>query len=91
MTDEKLMDEAGRLAALGRYEVLDTPKEAGFDRITHLVKAVMNVPICSVTLIDSDRQWFKSCVGIDIAGTPRKISFCTHTIQQREPLLFFLM
>jgi diguanylate cyclase (GGDEF)-like protein len=86
MTDEKLMDEAGRLAALGRYEVLDTPKEAGFDRITHLVKAVMNVPICSVTLIDSDRQWFKSCVGIDIAGTPRKISFCTHTIQQREPM-----
>ncbi len=86
MPDEKLIDEAGRQAALNRYEVLDTPHEAAFDRITYLVKTVLNVPICTVTLIDSDRQWFKSCVGLSVSETDRDISFCTHAIQQREPM-----
>lgn len=86
MTDKKLTDEGGRQAALNRYEVLDTPGEAAFDRITQLVKTVLNVPIATVTLVDADRQWFKSCVGMDITETAREISFCTHTIQQREPL-----
>lgn len=84
--DQKLHDEAGRLAALERYEVLDTPKEAAFDRITGLVKIVLNVPICAVSLVDKDRQWFKSCVGLDVQQTARDISFCTHTIQKREPM-----
>jgi diguanylate cyclase (GGDEF)-like protein len=84
--DSKLQDEAGRLAALQRYEVLDTAPEPGFDRITSLVSAVMNVPMCTVSLIDADRQWFKSCVGLDAPQTGRDISFCTHTVQQREPL-----
>jgi diguanylate cyclase (GGDEF)-like protein len=86
VTDPKLQDEAGRLAALHRYEVLDTPEEATFDRITGLVKSVFNVPICIVSLIDSDRQWFKSCVGLSERQTARDISFCTYTIMAREPL-----
>ncbi|SFS04152.1 diguanylate cyclase with GAF sensor [Granulicella pectinivorans] len=86
MVDTKLEDEAGRLAALHRYEVLDTPKEAAFDRITGLVKTVLSVPICAVSLIDADRQWFKSCVGLDVDGTARDISFCTHTIKARVPM-----
>ncbi len=86
MTDLKLQDEPGRVAALHRYEVLDTPREAGFDRITALVKSVFNVPMCAVSLIDTDRQWFKSCVGLSIHQTGRDVSFCTHTIMAREPL-----
>lgn len=86
MVDSKLVDEPARLAALHRYEVLDTPRETAFDRITSLVKIVLNVPIAVVSLIDSDRQWFKSCVGLDSTETPREISFCTHTIQARVPM-----
>jgi diguanylate cyclase (GGDEF)-like protein len=74
------------LAALNRYEVLDTPTEAGFDRITGLVSTVLQVPISTVSLIDADRQWFKSCVGVTGRETARDISFCTHTIKEREPL-----
>jgi diguanylate cyclase (GGDEF)-like protein len=85
MADLKLQDEAARLAALQRYEILDTPPEASFDRVTELVKTVMNVPICAVSLIDADRQWFKSCVGLSVRQTGRDISFCTHTIKEREP------
>lgn len=84
--DQKLDDEAGRLAALYRYEVLDTPRETPFDRVTGLVSQVLNVPMCAVSLVDTDRQWFKSCVGLSTAETGRDISFCTHTILQREPL-----
>lgn len=85
-TDTKLYDEPARLAALRSYEVLDTPREPAFDRITSLVRTVLNVPIALVSLIDSDRQWFKSCVGLDSEGTSRDISFCTHTILSRSPM-----
>lgn len=86
MIDAKLHDEPGRLAALGRYEVMDTPREAPFERITGLVRAVLNVPISTLSLIDADRQWYKSCVGMESSDLPREFSFCTHTIQEREPL-----
>lgn len=86
MTDAKLLDEPARLAALRRYEVLDTPREAPFERVTGLVRAVLNVPIATLTLIDTDRQFYKSCAGMDGSDIPRAASFCTHTIQRREPL-----
>jgi diguanylate cyclase (GGDEF)-like protein len=86
LEDVKLHDEPGRLAALHRYEILDTPKESSFERITGLVKTVLNVPMCAVSLIDTDRQWFKSCVGLTVSQTTRNISFCTHTIMERQPL-----
>jgi diguanylate cyclase (GGDEF)-like protein len=85
--NSKLADEAGRLASLRRYDVLDTPPEAPFDKVTQLVKTVLNVPISAVALIDADRQWFKSCVGLDARQTARDISFCTQTIQSCEPLV----
>lgn len=87
MADPKLQDEAARLGALQRYEVLDTPQEAGFDRITGLVQTVLKVPMCAVSLLDADRQWFKSCIGMPVRETARDISFCTHAIMDREPFL----
>ena len=85
--DAKLHDEAGRIAALRRYEVLDTPPEAPFERIVNLVRAVLNVPISTVSLVDAERQWFKACVGLAESQTPRSESICTHTIRSREPLV----
>ncbi|WP_022681432.1 sensor domain-containing diguanylate cyclase [Sphingobium bisphenolivorans] len=87
MADEKLTDEAGRLAALKRYEVLDTPSEASFDRITDLVRSILGVPISVVSLIDQDRQWFKAKSGLAVSETPREIAFCNHTIRHRAPML----
>lgn len=84
--DLKLEDEQGRLAALQRYEVLDTAAEEPFDRITKLVQMVLGVPIATVTLLDENRQWFKSCVGLEESGSARDVSFCTYTIQQREAM-----
>lgn len=80
-------DEPGRIAALQRYEILDTPVEGAFDKVTNLVRALFGVPISAVSLIDKDRQWFKSIVGLDVPSTPRSIAFCDHTIRQDEPLV----
>ncbi len=74
--------ETKRLEALHRYDVLDTPPEESFDRITRLAKSALRVPMVLVSLVDEDRQWFKSRQGLDATETPRDISFCTHAIQQ---------
>ncbi|MBT9382442.1 sensor domain-containing diguanylate cyclase [Pseudooceanicola sp. CBS1P-1] len=83
----KLDDEAGRLAALRRTAILDTPPEAPFDRITALVCTVLGVPMAHVSLVDRDRVWLKSAVGLKIRGVPRDRSFCTLTIQTFEPMM----
>lgn len=85
-TDPKLSDEAGRVASLNRYCVLGTGNEAQFDRITELVRSVFKVPIAAVTLVDFDRQWYKSMNGLDASETPRDVSFCAHTILTRDAL-----
>ena len=72
--------EAERLAALQAYGILDTPPEAGFEHITSVVSRLFKVPIATVTLIDADRQWFKSVRGLDVRETPRELSFCAHTM-----------
>ena len=87
MAVEKLKDEQGRLAALRRYEVLDTPPEDGFDTITRLVRTVLGVPMSAVSLIDEDRQWFKSRDGLVAAETRRDAAFCDYTIRQTGPLV----
>ena len=87
MHDPRLHDDDARLAALRRLDVLDTTIEEPFEKIVTLVRTVLAVPIASVTLVDRDRQWFKASRGLDCRETPRAISFCTHTIQQREPLV----
>lgn len=87
MRNQKLLDEPARLSALGRYDVLDTPAEVSFDKITSLVKTVLNVPISAVSLVDSERQWFKSIQGLDATETPRSVSFCSHAIKDVKPLV----
>lgn len=73
--------EPARLAALHRLHLMDTPPEPAFDRITHLARKVFGVPIALVSLIDADRQWFKSRCGLEAEGTPRDQAFCDYTIQ----------
>ena len=72
--------EASRLKALRSLDVLDTPSEERFDRLTRLAKRLFDVPIALVSLVDENRQWFKSCVGLEVKETPRDISFCGHAI-----------
>ncbi|MCW3474193.1 GGDEF domain-containing protein [Limobrevibacterium gyesilva] len=79
--------EAGRLDALCRYDVLDTPPEESFDRITRLARTALQTPIALVSLVDRDRQWFKSRQGLSVPETPRDISFCAHAVQRDEPLI----
>jgi diguanylate cyclase (GGDEF)-like protein len=79
--------EAARLQALHRYEILDTEPEEAFDRITRLVKSVLQMPMAVVSLVDRDRQWFKSRQGVSASETPRVVSFCTHTIRDTQPLV----
>ena len=63
-------NEAARLSALRRYEILDTEREEAFDRLTALVARVLDVPMVVVTLLDAERQWFKSSVGLDGGNQP---------------------
>ena len=74
-------NELSRLAALLRYEILDTPDEAAFDDITQLAARFCGTPIALISLVDGERQWFKSRLGLEVSETPRQISFCTHTIE----------
>ena len=82
-------DEPARLAELYGFNILDSPSEPGFDEISELARALAGTEIAIITLVDADRQWFKSCVGLapGVQETPRQISFCGHTILQRDPLI----
>ncbi|HEY9858910.1 MAG TPA: PAS domain-containing protein [Candidatus Obscuribacterales bacterium] len=77
-------NEAERLAALRRYNILDTPPEVAFDRITTLAARLFNVPIALVSLVDESRTWFKSCYGFDQSEVPRNISICGLTLLYNE-------
>lgn len=77
-------DEARRLASLHALGLLDTPREERFDRITRTAMRLFDVPIVLISLVDANRQWFKSCYGLQIAETPRGISFCEHAILNAE-------
>ncbi len=77
-------DEAERLSALRRYRILDTEPEQGFDDLVLLASHICGTPMALITLVDGERQWFKSRVGVSVTETSRAISFCTHAIQQPD-------
>ncbi|WP_199609921.1 sensor domain-containing diguanylate cyclase [Flocculibacter collagenilyticus] len=88
MQTPKMPDhEAERVASLHCLNVLDTPSEERFDRITRLARRLFNTKIALVSLVDSNRQWFKSSIGLNATETPRDISFCGHTILGDEPFI----
>ena len=74
--------EAARLAVLARFEILDTAPEPLFDSLTDLAARTFDAPIALISLLDADRQWFKSRVGLKSDQTARNISFCQHAIRR---------
>lgn len=80
-------NEAGRLEALRRYRILDTPPEAGFDRITSLAARLFDVPIALVSLVDESRAWFKSCYGFELQEVQRDKTICSFALLFNEVLV----
>jgi phosphoribosyl 1,2-cyclic phosphodiesterase len=79
--------EESRLATLHDIGILDTPPEERFDRITRLAASLLKVPMALVSLVDGERQWFKSSYGLTVAETSREVSFCSHAVASREVLV----
>src|SRR5262245_25626318 len=82
-----VLREGERLSCLDRYDVLDTPPEAAFDRIRRLARKLADTPIAIVSFIDGHRQWYKSFEGLDVSEVRRDETFCRYTIAQAEPLV----
>jgi len=78
-------DEQARLEALRHFKVLDTDPEEAFDDITRLASYICQTPSALISLVDADRQWFKSRVGFEPQETSRDVSFCAHAILQPGP------
>ncbi len=82
-----LTQEAKRLEALRQYHILDTPAEQVYDDITALAAFICDVPIALISLVEENRQWFKSKVGLAVSETSRDVSFCAHAIAQPDILI----
>src|SRR5918997_5158566 len=86
------LQNPARLQAVHRTGLLDTPVEHAFDRLTRLATTVLQVPVALVSLVDHDRQFFKSCIGLpepwaSRRETPLSHSFCQHAVASRQPLI----
>jgi len=77
-------NETARLAALRHYDILDTAPEAAFDDIMRLASQICGTPIALISLVDKERQWFKSKQGLTISETARSIAFCAHGILEED-------
>ena len=77
-------NEVARVAALQRYAILDSEPEQGFDDLTLLASYICQTPIALISLVDENRQWFKSRVGLSISETSREIAFCSRAILQSD-------
>ncbi|MFK7926244.1 MAG: GAF domain-containing protein, partial [Bacteroidia bacterium] len=84
-----IINEEERIADLISYSVLDTLPEIDYDNLTALASEICNTPISLISLVDVERQWFKSHHGIDLEETPREVSFCAHAIL--EPNKVFIV
>ena len=80
-------NEAARIEALRAYEILDTAPEAAFDDLARLAAQICGTPVALVSLVDSERQWFKAAVGTDIRETSREVSFCAHAILEDDVMV----
>jgi two-component sensor histidine kinase len=80
-----LADDAERLAAIKRYNILDTPPDGAFDRVTRLAAGYFSVPICIVSIVDHDRIWFKSHHGVEASEIPRSPGLCASAILDNKP------
>ena len=79
--------DAARVAALQKYAILDTEPEQAFEDLTLLASYVCKTPIAAISLVDEDRQWFKSRIGLQVSQTPRDIAFCSVAIQQSDVMV----
>ena len=83
----KPVNEEQRLKALSEYRILGSKPEEVYDNITRIAALACNVPIALISLVDRERQWFKSKVGLKVDETPRDMSFCAHTILDADPMV----
>lgn len=83
----KNMDEQKRLEALQEYEIMDTPPEEEYDSLTTLASRICGTPISLITLLDEERQWFKSAVGLEIRETPIEYAFCSYAIHHPSEIM----